>query len=236
MAAKKGARNADPEIMNSARTSISRSFIKRDIAKIAREEWTQYWKTTNQGQQYSKFQTNLELKMKLKELKQADRLTFTTFTQIKLGHGYFKSYLGNNEDKDADKEGKVEDGSPTVANKTKGSKEDKHEEVDENGKEKNTNATVENTSKKAETNKHKDANEDVKEKDSNKVPVDAEKEHDPSAAAREENNHNNDPPIAPLSKQPLDDEPSSTTKEEKKNCITLVPQPLLCPRNPYPLS
>ncbi|SLM37998.1 Ribonuclease H-like domain [Lasallia pustulata] len=93
MAAKKGARNADPEIINSARTSISRSFIKRDIAKIAREEWTQYWKTTNQGQQYSKFQTNLELKMKSNELKQADRLTFTTFTQIKLGHGYFKSYL-----------------------------------------------------------------------------------------------------------------------------------------------
>ncbi|SLM36587.1 hypothetical protein LPUS_06176 [Lasallia pustulata] len=93
MAAKKGARNADPEIINSARTSISRSFIKRDIAKIAREEWTQYWKTTNQGQQYSKFQTSLELKMKSKELKQADRLTFTTFTQIKLGHGYFKSYL-----------------------------------------------------------------------------------------------------------------------------------------------
>ncbi|SLM36388.1 reverse transcriptase [Lasallia pustulata] len=47
MAAKKGARNADPEIINSARTSISRSFIKRDIAKIAREDWTQYWKTTN---------------------------------------------------------------------------------------------------------------------------------------------------------------------------------------------
>ncbi|SLM33746.1 Ribonuclease H-like domain [Lasallia pustulata] len=64
MAAKKGARNADPEIINSARISISRSFIKRDIAKIAREEWTQFWKTTNQGQQYSKFQTNLELKLK----------------------------------------------------------------------------------------------------------------------------------------------------------------------------
>ena len=31
--------------------------------------------------------------MKSKELKQADRLIFTTFTQIKLGHGYFKSYL-----------------------------------------------------------------------------------------------------------------------------------------------
>ncbi|SLM33725.1 hypothetical protein LPUS_02271 [Lasallia pustulata] len=93
MAAKKGARNADPEIINPARTSISRSFIKRDIGKIAREEWTQYWKTTNQGQQYSTFQTSLELKMKAKELKQADRLTSTTFTQIKLGHGYFKSYL-----------------------------------------------------------------------------------------------------------------------------------------------
>ncbi|KAA6415816.1 MAG: 2-oxoglutarate and Fe(II) dioxygenase domain containing 1 [Lasallia pustulata] len=76
--------------------------------------------------------------------------------------------VGNDEDKDADKEGKVEDGSPTVANETKGPEEDEHEEVHEDGKEENTNATVENTSKKAETNKHKDANEDVKEKTATK--------------------------------------------------------------------
>ena len=96
MAAKKGARNAEADtemIINSGKTSISRSYIKKDIAKIAKEEWIQYLGNANQGQQYSKFQTNLELKMKSKELNQADRLTFTTFTQIKLGHGYFKSYL-----------------------------------------------------------------------------------------------------------------------------------------------
>ena len=38
-------------------------------------------------------QTESEGKVKSKELKQADRLTFSTFTQIKLGHEYFKSYL-----------------------------------------------------------------------------------------------------------------------------------------------
>ena len=38
-------------------------------------------------------QTESEEKVKSKELKQADRLTFSTFTQIKLGHEYFKSYL-----------------------------------------------------------------------------------------------------------------------------------------------
>ena len=32
-------------------------------------------------------------KVKSKELKQADRLIFLTFTQIKLEHKYFKSYL-----------------------------------------------------------------------------------------------------------------------------------------------
>ena len=38
-------------------------------------------------------QTESEGKVKSKELKQADRLIFSTFTQIKLGHEYFKSYL-----------------------------------------------------------------------------------------------------------------------------------------------
>ena len=38
-------------------------------------------------------QTESEGKVKLKELKQADRLIFSTFTQIKLEHEYFKSYL-----------------------------------------------------------------------------------------------------------------------------------------------
>ena len=38
-------------------------------------------------------QTESEGKVKSKELKQADRLTSLTFTQIKLGHEYFTSYL-----------------------------------------------------------------------------------------------------------------------------------------------
>ena len=38
-------------------------------------------------------QTESEGKVKSKELKQADRLTFSTFSQIKLRHRYFKSYL-----------------------------------------------------------------------------------------------------------------------------------------------
>ena len=69
------------------------SFIKKDIDKIVKEKWIQYWRKVNQRQQYSKFQTDLELRTKSKELKQADKLTFTTFTQIKLEHEYFKLYL-----------------------------------------------------------------------------------------------------------------------------------------------
>ena len=38
-------------------------------------------------------QTESEEKVKSKELKQVDKLTFLTFTQIKLEHEYFKSYL-----------------------------------------------------------------------------------------------------------------------------------------------
>ena len=69
------------------------SYIRQDINKIAKEEWTQNWKKANQGQQYRKFQAEPERIIKSKELKQAERLIFSTFMQIKLGHGYFKSYL-----------------------------------------------------------------------------------------------------------------------------------------------
>ena len=69
------------------------SYIKNDIKKIVIEEWTEIWKKAKQGQQYSKLQLESVSKTKSKELKQAERLTFSTFTQIKLGHGYFKSYL-----------------------------------------------------------------------------------------------------------------------------------------------
>ena len=92
-AAKKGARNTERAVINASKTQTSLSFIKKDIDKIAQEEWTQYWRNAKQGQQYSKLQTEPEGKVKSKELKQADRLTFSTFTQIKLEHEYFKSYL-----------------------------------------------------------------------------------------------------------------------------------------------
>ncbi|SLM38269.1 2og-fe oxygenase family protein [Lasallia pustulata] len=72
---------------------------------------------------------------------------------------------GGDEDEDADKEGKAEDGSPTVANESKEPEEDEYEEADEDGKEETTDATVGNA-KKAGNNKHEDADEDVKEKDS----------------------------------------------------------------------
>ena len=92
-AAKKEARNTERAVINASKTQTSLSFIKKDIDKIAQEEWTQYWRNAKQEQQYSKLQTESEGKVKSKELKQADELTFSTFTQIKLGNKYFKSYL-----------------------------------------------------------------------------------------------------------------------------------------------
>ena len=92
-AAKEGARNASTEVINASNKQLSLSYIKKDIEEIAKEEWTTLWKKAKQGQQYSKLQLKSVSKTKSKELKQAKRLMFSTYTQIKLGHEYFKSYL-----------------------------------------------------------------------------------------------------------------------------------------------
>ena len=92
-AAKEGARNASTEVINASNKQLSLSYIKKDIEIRAKEEWTELWKKAKHGQQYSKLQQEPMSKTKFKELKQAKRLVFSTFTQIKLGHGYFKSYL-----------------------------------------------------------------------------------------------------------------------------------------------
>ena len=71
------------------------SFIKNQICKKMKLQWLNVWKSSiKKGNQYWKHISNVNLSQKLlKELRKIDRLTFSTFIQLKMGHDYFKSYL-----------------------------------------------------------------------------------------------------------------------------------------------
>ncbi len=71
------------------------SFVKKQICKEAKLQWLNVWKSSiKKGNQYRKHISNVNLSHKsLKELRKIDRLTFSTFIQLKMRHDYFKSYL-----------------------------------------------------------------------------------------------------------------------------------------------
>ncbi len=71
------------------------SFVKKQICKETKLQWLNVWKSSiKKGNQYWKNISNVNLSHKsLKELRKIDRLTFSTFIQLKMEHGYFKSYL-----------------------------------------------------------------------------------------------------------------------------------------------
>ncbi len=71
-------------------TSIS--YVKYQIKVKALKNWTTHWKKTTQERYYSQFDQTSSFHIK-EDLKLVNRLLFTTFIQMKLGHGYFKFYL-----------------------------------------------------------------------------------------------------------------------------------------------
>ncbi len=70
-------------------------WAKKQIDKEAKEQWLIAWNdSTKKGNQYQKHTARVNLSYRpLKKLRKIDRLTFSTFIQLKMGHGYFKSYL-----------------------------------------------------------------------------------------------------------------------------------------------
>ena len=68
------------------------SHLKKCVKELALEKWKTCWNQAKQGQQYARFAMNPGIRAS-KDLELADRLTFSTYTQLKLGHDYFKSYL-----------------------------------------------------------------------------------------------------------------------------------------------
>ncbi len=71
------------------------SFVKKQICKKMKLQWLEIWKSSiKKGNQYRKIISNVNLSHKsLKELRKIDKLTFSTFIQLKMRHDYFKSYL-----------------------------------------------------------------------------------------------------------------------------------------------
>ena len=71
------------------------SFIKKQIDKEIKEQWLIAWNDSiKKENQYQKHTARMNLSYKsLKKLWKIDRLTFSTFIQLKMKHDYFKSYL-----------------------------------------------------------------------------------------------------------------------------------------------
>ncbi len=81
------------------------SFIKKQIDKEIKEQWLIAWNDSiKKENQYQKHTARVNLSYRsLKKLRKINRLTFSTFIQLKMKHDYFKSYLhrlsGNNLNK-----------------------------------------------------------------------------------------------------------------------------------------
>jgi hypothetical protein len=69
---------------------VSLSFIKRKIKESALIEWQEEYAKTNKGRFYSQFQCFPRWNAYKKTVK---KKIWSAFMQLKLGHGYFKSYL-----------------------------------------------------------------------------------------------------------------------------------------------
>ena len=71
---------------------VSLSYIKRKVKEKCLENWIKNWELNKKKTHYSQFEANPKWKPRLLEL---DKHTWSTICQLKLGHGYFKSFLGN---------------------------------------------------------------------------------------------------------------------------------------------
>jgi ribonuclease HI len=70
--------------------SLSMSFLKRKAKETAMGEWQSIWQGTRKSTQYQDLKTQPRWKATPLKL---NKLIWSTITQLKLGHGYFRSYL-----------------------------------------------------------------------------------------------------------------------------------------------
>src|SRR5438552_806337 len=74
-----------------AESYISLAFIKKKVKESALTEWHKTWQDSKKkGKHYNQFECKPKWKIKEKTIK---KQIWSTYIQLKLGHGYFKSYL-----------------------------------------------------------------------------------------------------------------------------------------------
>ena len=93
--AKYGANWVEP----SFELGLSVSFLSRKLKERILSSWSHLWATTTHSQHYQQFNTQPKLKPSLTRL---PKLIWSTIMQLKLAHGYFRSYLVRLPDSDVD--------------------------------------------------------------------------------------------------------------------------------------
>jgi hypothetical protein len=83
---------------------ISLTYLKRKVKESLLNSWYNYYNSTsvNKGSIYQNLQTQPAWKSLNLQLKTA-RIIWSSYMQLKLGHGYFKSYLKRLPDYDSDR-------------------------------------------------------------------------------------------------------------------------------------
>jgi hypothetical protein len=74
----------------SSQRTLSLNSIKGRLKQNIKEEWVKYWNKEKKGRHYLQFNPDISLKT-TKTI--TDRRTWTAYIQLKLGHGFFRSYL-----------------------------------------------------------------------------------------------------------------------------------------------
>jgi hypothetical protein len=95
-AAKHGADWQDP---SSQELGLSISFLTRKLKEQILSHWSNIWSTSTHSQHYQQFQTQPRLKASPLRL---PKQLWSTIMQLKLAHGYFRSYLVRLPDYDDD--------------------------------------------------------------------------------------------------------------------------------------
>ena len=86
-AAKHGTNQVEPA---SSELGTSISFLNRKLKEKVLSDWSNIWQKSRQSKHYKQFDMQPKLKASQIKLK---KLTWATIMQLKLAHGYFRSYL-----------------------------------------------------------------------------------------------------------------------------------------------